>query len=135
MFEIEEATRGSVRFHTVRGIRELLHEEGYRVEPHGGLCRALYTRSVHTPVALFRTVHPIESHAPEQPNWDTTVVLGRYGRSEHLPLHLDIRPWHHRIGGCSPAQLVISMANGALIPYHGCHSNTDDSDFSDSMHS
>jgi hypothetical protein len=33
------------------------------------------------------------------------------------------------------AHLVISMANGALIPYHGCHSNTDDSDFGDSMHS
>ena len=46
---------------------------------------------------------------------------------------LDIRQWHHRIGGCRAAQHVISMANGALIPYHGCHSNTDDSDFSDSI--
>jgi hypothetical protein len=36
---------------------------------------------------------------------------------------------------CSPAQFAISMANGALIPYHGCHSHTDDSDFSDSMRS
>ena len=30
-------------------------------------------------------------------------------------------------------RLVISMANGALILYHGCHNNTDDSDFSDSI--
>jgi hypothetical protein len=133
MNEIEEATRGSVRFHTVVGIRELFHEEGYRVEPHGGLCRALYTRSAHTPVALFRTVHSIESYETEQRNWTHCGLWsGRMKVSTCRPILASARgTTESRLA----VRLVISMANGALILYHGCHNNTDDSDFSDSMHS